>query len=65
MKREAIYSWTQVIITIGLLAVTLYLAVAGKEVPGLLSNLTTLAVGYFFGQQVEQKIIAANLSYPR
>ena len=56
--REQFYTITQVLITVSLVAATIFLAVTNRPIPELLNTLTTMAVGYFVGSQVEQRVMA-------
>ena len=57
-NREQWYTLVQVTITISLVAATIFLAVTNRPIPELLNTLTTMAVGYFVGSQVEQRVMA-------
>ena len=50
MERSVI---VQALITFSLIGVVIYLVATGQEVPDLISSLTLLVVGFYFGSKVE------------
>lgn len=50
MQRSVIL---QAIITLVLISLICYLVIVGREVPDLISSLTLLVVGFYFGSKVE------------
>lgn len=51
LVRESVI--LQAIITLALIGTVIYLVVSGIEVPDLISSLTLLVVGFYFGSKVE------------
>lgn len=48
----------QGLVTLLLVTACIYLAIAGKEIPELLSSATMLALGFYFGSKSQQTINA-------
>ena len=55
--KENIYIALQAIITLTFLFTVVVMSFQGREIPDLLGNSTALVVGFFFGQQVESRLL--------
>ena len=56
LLRESVI--VQAVVTLSLVSACIYLSIAGKPIPELLTNATMLSLGFYFGAKSAQTTVA-------